>query len=156
MRILERGYRVAYEPAAVAFEEAHEMEGFARRVRITAGNVEQLREIKALLWPPRPFVLFCLLSHKIGRLLVPLFMLIALATNIVLCGQFPYNWLLVGQALFYGLAVLGATVDLKPGILRLPHYFCMVNAPLFGWMYQAVRHGRAIPSRIELDRLGNR
>ena len=156
MRILERGYRVAYEPAAVAREEAHEMEGFSRRVRITAGNVEQLRELRGLLWPPRPFVLFCLLSHKTGRLLVPVFMLIALATNIALRGQFPYDWLLLGQALFYSLAVLGGTIDLKPKVLRLPYYFCMVNAPLFGWIYQAVRHGRAIPSRIELDRLGNR
>jgi cellulose synthase/poly-beta-1,6-N-acetylglucosamine synthase-like glycosyltransferase len=155
MRILERGHRVAYEPAAVAFEEAHEMEGFSRRVRITAGNIEQLREIKGLLWPPRPFVLFCLLSHKAGRLLVPVFMLIALATNIALRGQSPYNWLLVAQALFYGLAILGGTIDLRPKILRLPYYFCMVNAPLFAWIYQALRHGRAIPSRIELDRLGN-
>jgi cellulose synthase/poly-beta-1,6-N-acetylglucosamine synthase-like glycosyltransferase len=155
MRILERGHRVAYEPAAVAFEEAHEMEGFSRRVRITAGNIEQLREIKSLLWPARPFVLFCLLSHKTGRLLVPVFMLIALATNIALRGQYPYNWLLVGQALFYSLALLGGTVNLKPRILRLPYYFCMVSAPLFGWIYQALRHGRAIPSRIELDRLGH-
>ena len=155
MRILERGHRVAYEPAAVAFEEAHEMEGFSRRVRITAGNIEQLREIKSLLWPPRPFVLFCLLSHKTGRLLVPVFMLIALATNIALRGQYPYNWLLVGQALFYSLALLGGTINLKPRFLRLPYYFCMVSAPLFGWIYQALRHGRAFPSRIELDRLGN-
>ncbi len=156
MRILESGYRVAYEPAAVAYEEAHEMEGFSRRVRITAGNIEQLREIKSLIWPPRPFVLFCLLSHKAGRLLVPVIMLIALATNIALRGQFPYNWLLLGQALFYGLAVLGAMVSLKPKILRLPYYFCMINSALFAWVYQALRHGRAIPSRVELDQLGNR
>jgi cellulose synthase/poly-beta-1,6-N-acetylglucosamine synthase-like glycosyltransferase len=156
MRILERGHRVAYEPAAVAYEEAHEMEGFSRRVRITAGNIEQLREIKGLLWPPRPFVLFCLLSHKTGRLLVPVFMLVALAANIALRGQFPYNWLLLGQALFYGLAALGAMASLKPKVLRLPYYFCMINSALFAWVYQALRHGRAIPSRVELDRLGNR
>ena len=156
MRILERGHRVAYEPAAVAYEEAREMEGFSRRVRITAGNVEQLREIKALIWPPRPFVLFCLLSHKTGRLLVPVFMLVALVANIVLGGQFPYNWLLLGQALFYGLAVLGAMVSLKPKALRLPYYFCMINSALFAWVYQALRHGRVIPSRVQLDRLGNR
>ncbi|MFY9844559.1 MAG: glycosyltransferase family 2 protein [Terriglobales bacterium] len=155
MRILERGHRVAYEPAAVAYEEAHEMEGFSRRVRITAGNIEQLREIKGLLWPPRPFVLFCLLSHKTGRLLVPVFMVIALVANVMLRGQFPYNWLLLGQALFYGLAVLGAVVGLKPKVLRLPYYFCMINSALFAWVYQALRHGRAIPSRIELDRLGD-
>ena len=156
MRILERGYRVAYEPAAVAYEEAHEMEGFSRRVRITAGNIEQLREIKSLIWPPRPFVLFCLLSHKTGRLLVPVFMLIALAANIALRGQFPYNGLLLGQVLFYGLAVLGAMVSLKPKILRLPYYFCMINSALFAWVYQALRYGRAIPSRVELDQVGNR
>jgi cellulose synthase/poly-beta-1,6-N-acetylglucosamine synthase-like glycosyltransferase len=156
MRILESGYRVAYEPAAVAYEEAHEMEGFSRRVRITAGNIEQLREIKSLIWPPRPFVLFCLLSHKTGRLLVPVFMLAALAANIALRGQFPYNWLLLGQALFYGLAVLGAMISLKPKVLRLPYYFCMINSALFAWVYQALRHRRAIPSRIELDQVGKR
>ncbi|MFY9647351.1 MAG: glycosyltransferase family 2 protein [Terriglobales bacterium] len=155
MRILEHGHRVAYEPGAVAYEEAHEMEGFSRRVRITAGNIEQLREIKGLVLPPRPFVLFCLLSHKTGRLLVPVFMVMALAANIVLRGQFPYNWLLLGQGLFYGLAVLGAMVNL-PKLLRLPYYFCMINSALFAWVYQAVRHGRAIPSRVQLDQLGTR
>jgi hypothetical protein len=147
---------VAYEPAAVASEEAQEMEGFSRRVRITAGNVEQLREIGSLIWPPRPLVVFCLLSHKSGRLLVPVFMLLGLGANIMLRGQFPYNWLLLGQALFYGLAALGAMVNLKPKALRLPYYFCMINSALFAWVYQAVRHGRAIPSRVELDQLGNR
>jgi len=157
MRILEHGHRVAYEPAAVAYEEAHEMEGFSRRVRITAGNIEQLREIKSLIWPPRPFVLFCLLSHKTGRLLVPVFMLIALAANIALRHQFPYDWLLLGQVLFYGLAVLGAMVSLHPKVLRLPYYFCMINSALFAWLYQALRHGRETArSRVKLDQLGNR
>ncbi len=155
MRILEGGHRVAYEPAAVAYEEADEMEGFSRRVRITAGNIEQLREIKGLLWPPRPFVLFCLLSHKTGRLLVPIFLIIAFAANVVLRGQFPYNWLLLAQIFFYALALLGALVNLKPKFLRLPYYFCMINSALFAWVYHAFRHGRAIPSRVELDQLGN-
>lgn len=156
IRILERGYRVAYEAAAVAYEEARQMEGFSRRVRITAGNIEQLREIKSLLRPPRPVVLFCLLSHKAGRLLVPIFMIVALAANLVLRGQYPYNWLLLGQGIFYGLAALGAIMSLNPKILRLPFYFCMINSALFAWIYHAVRYGRAIPSRIELDQLGNR
>jgi cellulose synthase/poly-beta-1,6-N-acetylglucosamine synthase-like glycosyltransferase len=156
MRILERGYHVAYEPEAVAYEEAHHMEGFSRRVRITAGNIEQLREIKHLLWPPRPFVLFCLLSHKTGRLLVPLFMIAALLANIPLRAQFPYNWLLLAQLAFYALAVFGAIAPFTPKILRLPYYFCMINSALFAWLYQAIRTGRVIPSRIELDQLGNR
>jgi cellulose synthase/poly-beta-1,6-N-acetylglucosamine synthase-like glycosyltransferase len=153
MRILEQGYRVGYEPRAVAYEEAHEMEGFSRRVRITAGNIEQLREIKHLLWPPRPFILFCLLSHKTGRLLVPVAMIAAVVANIALRREFPYNWLLLGQALFYGLALLGVSPKLKPRALRLPYYFCMINLALFAWIHQALRHGRVIPSRVALDRL---
>lgn len=156
IRILERGHRVGYEPAAVAYEEAHEMEGFSRRVRIMAGNIEQIREIKGLLWPPRPLVVFCLLSHKTGRLLVPIFLIAALATNIALRNEFPYNWLLLGQVLFYGLALLGSKFKLRPKVLRLPYYFCMINSALFAWVYHALRHRRVIPSRVELDRLGNR
>ena len=156
MRILEHGYRVAYEPAAVAYEEAHEMEGFSRRVRITSGNIQQLREITGLIWPPRPFALFCLLSHNTGRLAVPVFMLVAVAANLVLRGQIPYDRLLVGQVLFYGLAALGAMISLKPKMLRLPYYFCMINSALFAWVYHAVRHGHAIPSWVEFGQLENR
>ena len=155
MRIRQRGYRIAYEPGAVAYEEAHEMEGFARRVRITAGNIEQLREIRSLLWPPQPVNLFCLLSHKAGRLLVPLAMVLLAIANVMLWRDPVYRWLLWGQVLFYGLAALGALVTLKPGFLRLPYYFCMINSAFFAWIYHALRMGRMIPSRVELDQLGS-
>jgi cellulose synthase/poly-beta-1,6-N-acetylglucosamine synthase-like glycosyltransferase len=155
MRIRQHGYRIAYEPAAVAYEEAHEMAGFARRVRITAGNIEQLREVKSLLWPPRPLTLFCLLSHKAGRLLVPLAMVLLAIVNVMLWRDPVYKWFLWGQLLFYGLAALGALVALKPRFLRLPYYFCMINSAFFAWIYHALRMGRMIPSRVELDQLGN-
>ena len=40
VRVLAGGSRVIYEPLAVAFEEASEMVGFQRRVRIMAGNMQ--------------------------------------------------------------------------------------------------------------------
>jgi glycosyltransferase involved in cell wall biosynthesis len=155
MRIQERGYRIAYEPAAVAYEEAHEMEGFGRRVRITAGNIGQLREISSLLWPPRFVSLFCLLSHKAGRLLVPPAMVLLAIVNVMLWRDPVYRWFLWGQVLFYGLAALGAVVKLRPRFLRLPYYFCMVNSAFFAWIYHALRMGRMVPSRVELDQMGN-
>jgi cellulose synthase/poly-beta-1,6-N-acetylglucosamine synthase-like glycosyltransferase len=156
MRIQQQGYRIAYEPVAVAYEEAHEMEGFSRRVRIMAGNIEQLGEIKNLLWPPRLVSLVCFLSHKAGRLVVPLAMVAAAVSNLLLWRDPFYRWLLLGQGLFYGLAVLGALLALKPRFLRLPYYFCMINAALFAWMYYAIRMGRVIPSRVELDGIGGK
>ena len=154
LRVVEQGYRVSYEPSAVASEQAHEMEGFGRRVRIAAGNVEQLVAIKGLLWPPRPMVLFCFLSHKAGRLMVPVAMLVAAAATVALWGQPFYRSLAVAQILFYGLAILGALFPLKPRILRLPYYFCMINSALFAWAYRAIALRQIIPSRREMDRLG--
>jgi cellulose synthase/poly-beta-1,6-N-acetylglucosamine synthase-like glycosyltransferase len=155
MRIRQRGYRIAYEPAAVAYEDAHEMEGFTRRVRITAGNIEQLQEVTSLLWPPQVVSLFCLLSHKAGRLLVPPGMALLAIVNIMLWRDPVYRYLLWGQILFYALGALGALVPLRPRFLRLPYYFCMINSAFFAWIYHALRMGRMIPSRVDLDELGN-
>jgi len=136
--VIRHGFRIAYEPKAVAFEQAEEMEGFRRRIRITAGNVAQLLEIRPLVWPPRPLVLFCFISHKAARLLVPIAMVAALVSNLVLWKQPLYGWLLAGQAAFYALAIAGAVGRLRPRVLRLPYYFCMINASLFVWLYYRI------------------
>lgn len=136
--VIRHGFRIAYEPKAVAFEQAEEMEGFGRRIRITAGNIAQLLEIRPLLWPPRPLVLFCFISHKAARLLVPVAMVAALLSNLLLWKQPLYGWLLAGQAAFYALAMAGALGRLRPRALRLPYYFCMINASLFVWLYYRI------------------
>ena len=144
MRILSRGYRVAYEPGAVAFEEAHEMGGFSRRVRIMTGNFEQLREMKAMMRPLRPGPLFFFLSHKAGRLVVPIAMLAMLGANLFLLDRPFYRAVFGLQLAFYALVLLGALVRLRPKILRLPYYFCMINAAAFLGMYHALRGGRTL------------
>lgn len=144
LRMLQRGFRVAYEPAAVAVEEAREMGGFSRRVRIMAGNVEQLRELMPLLRPPRPMPLFFFFSHKAGRLLVPP-ALVALAVSNALLLHLPlyrfFAWL---QIAFYGLVVLGSVWRLRPGVLRLPYYFCMINAAAVVGMFHAATGRRGL------------
>ena len=139
VRIVQQGYRVAYEPTAAAYEEAHEMAGFSRRVRIMAGNIEQLREIKPLLRPLRPLTLFFFLSHKAGRLLVPAALIAAAVSNLRLLGVPAYRVLLVLQIAFYLLVVLGGIWQLRPKILRLPYYFCMINAATLVGIYRVVR-----------------
>lgn len=144
LRIVQRGFRVAYEPGAVAYEEAHEMGGFGRRVRIMAGNVEQLREIGPLLWPPRPLMLFFFLSHKAARLLVPAALVIAAVANLFLLDRPLYRGLAVLQLLFYGLVALGGMWQLRPKVLRLPYYFCMINAAVLVGAYHVVRGRQAL------------
>jgi hypothetical protein len=144
LRVLQRGYRVVYETKAAVYEDAREMEGFSRRVRIMAGNVEQLRELLGLVHPLRPLPLVCLLVHKVGRLLVPPAMVLLALSNLALLRKPFYRWCGALQCAFYGLAVLGATGRLKPGLPRLPYYFCLLHAAAFPGVYYALRKRRGM------------
>jgi hypothetical protein len=104
-----------------------------------AGNVEQLREIGPLLWPPRPLMLFFFLSHKAARLVVPAALVAAAIANIALLDRPLYRALAVLQLAFYGLVALGGFIQLRPKILRLPYYFCMINAAVLVGAYRVLR-----------------
>lgn len=140
--VLSRGFRAVHESAAIVFEEAREMTGFARRIRIVAGNLQQLRYLGTLLKPLQPLPLFFFLSHKVVRLVVPFAMIAALCANLVLIEERMYGTMLAAQILFYALAVLGLTGQLRPRILRLPYYFCMVNSAAFFGLYHAMTRRR--------------
>jgi len=138
VRILQRGYRVAYETSAVASEEAKEMAGFSRRIRVMAGNVEQLGEITALLWPPRWFPIFVFLSHKVARLLVPFSLVAAFVACAFLLDRPVCRWLWYVQIAFYASALLGLFFPTVGKLARLPYYFCMINAAAFCGIYYAI------------------
>src|SRR5258708_13716710 len=121
------------------------MTGFGRRVRIMAGNFQQLREIKTLLWPLRPLPLFFFLSHKLSRLLVPFAMPAALLANVFLLDEPLYFVLFCGQLIFYLLAIVGAIWRLRPKMLGLPYYFCMINAAAFFGLYHPLTSPRTMP-----------
>ena len=147
MRIVAQGYRAVYEPAAVAVEEAHEMEGFRRRVRIASGNIQQLAELPKLLMPPRLLPLFFFISHKAMRLLVPPAMIVCFVANLFLLGEPIYNALFVGQIAFYALALGGAAFALRPRLLRLPYYFSMVNAGVLVAVFERTVRRRPVAWR---------
>ena len=142
--VLAKGYRAVYEPSAVVYEEAHEMTGFGRRIRIMAGNIQQIREIKGLLHPFRPMALFFFLSHKVSRLVVPFAMLVALIANLFLLGSRFYFSIFCAQLAFYLLAALGTVWPLRPKILMLPFYFSMINAATFFGFYHALTQRRGM------------
>jgi poly-beta-1,6-N-acetyl-D-glucosamine synthase len=140
--VLAKGYRAVYEPEAVVYEEAREMTGFGRRVRIMTGNLQQLREIRALLRPLRVLPLFFFLSHKVSRLVVPFAMVTAFAANALLLFSQFYRALFGLQAIFYLLALAGSLVRLRPKSLMLPYYFCMINTAVFFGVYHALTRRR--------------
>jgi cellulose synthase/poly-beta-1,6-N-acetylglucosamine synthase-like glycosyltransferase len=82
MRILLEGYDIVYDPAIVAkeLETSTPRQDFRRRIRIGAGNLQQVLRLPGLLDPRRPGVAFVFLSGKALRALMPMILLLAAAT----------------------------------------------------------------------------
>lgn len=135
MKIRARGYRVLYDPEAVATEPAspgmwHE---FRRRMRIGAGNWQALWECKSLLLPWKGFVSLSFWSHKVLRWLTPFLLVIALAGNVLLLPSILWRSVLGVQLLFYACALAGgvlASLEISIRPLRLATYFVVINAAL--------------------------
>jgi poly-beta-1,6-N-acetyl-D-glucosamine synthase len=100
-----RGYRVILDQQAKAFDIPSSLRTeFRRKVRTQAGVYQLLRQFPALLGP-RNRMLFHFLSHKLGRLLLPHALILMAVSSFYLPAP-EKNWVLLGQAVFYGLAAL--------------------------------------------------
>ncbi len=135
LAILKKGYRVVFEPDALAYEETTEkpQDEFKMRVRVIVRGMNGLLYMRSLLNPFRyPFVAFQLWSHKILRWLVPVFCIVFFLSNAFLVTGHPvYRALFVAQIAFYSLAAVGAFLDsrgIKAKALSIPMYFTIVNA----------------------------
>jgi len=100
-----RGSRIYFEDRAKAYDLPTSLYSeFWRKVRTQAGVYQILFRFPGLLSPlNRRFLHF--LSHKLGRLMLPFAMLAILASSFGLPEPWR-NFALVGQAAFYGLALL--------------------------------------------------
>jgi len=145
-QIVRLGYRCVYEPDAVSVEEAAGsfQKEFARKVRIVNRAWRATMSMKSLMNPIRHgFYSLQLVSHKVLRWLVPLFLFAAVVANVMLIGQHAVYAFLFGlQVLFYGAALAGMAMQHRvamPKVLLLPYYFCLVNAASARGILQAYR-----------------
>lgn len=114
MRAVLAGRRTVFEPRARAFDRVcpPELE-FRRKVRTLAGNFQLVALMPELLAPWRNPVFVQFASHKLGRLLVPWFLLLLLASNLML-REGVYLVFLIGQCSWYLLAGAGALASRGP------------------------------------------
>jgi cellulose synthase/poly-beta-1,6-N-acetylglucosamine synthase-like glycosyltransferase len=157
LQIISQGYRGIYEPLAVCYEEAggsFEKE-FSRKVRIISRALNAIRRAPAVLLPwTQSRHWLALISHKLLRWFVPVFLIVSLLASVFLWTSTFYRIALLLQLIFYFLAAIGwalARQKTNPKIFYLPYYFCLVNlASLYGVMkffrgslsptWQTVRH----------------
>lgn len=153
MRITQQGFRVAYEPMAVASEHgsSNVKEELKRKVRIAAGCYQSFFRLKNLLNPFSNFKLsFQYVSHKVLRwTLAPLSLISMLVSSVfILIGQEQfqvfsiYSILFFMQVLFYGLALLGFLSQHRPIHIRFiyaPFYFVAMNYAMFKGFFRFMK-----------------
>jgi len=142
IRVRLQGYGVVLEPRALAIHPwLPEDQEFRRIVRIVSWMFQSaLILLKEALLGGRLLLAWQLVSHKIIRWLVPVFMALALLSNAFLTGL-AFRTLFVLQISFYLMALSGLVADRRKvrlaALLRVPYYFCVINlASLVGlWRY---------------------
>jgi cellulose synthase/poly-beta-1,6-N-acetylglucosamine synthase-like glycosyltransferase len=140
MQVTLQGYRNVYEPAAISYENGTDTfaQEFRRKVRIVSRAWRGLGRVAAVLNPFRfGFFTLQVISHKLLRWLVPVFMIGALLANVLMWRASPfYTFTALMQILFYALALAGWTRARRatvPKVFYVPYYFCMINlASLLG------------------------
>ncbi len=134
LKILEKGYRIVFEPEALAYETACEKseEEFRMRIRVISRGMRGLLYMKKLFNPFKyGLISFQLISHKILRWMISLFAIILYLTSFFLINKnYFYFVFFLLQSGFYFLALTGWLMDFmgkKTKILSFPLYFCVVN-----------------------------
>ena len=143
--IILQGYRVVYEPQAIAYDVfPSSIQGELKtRIRMTLRNWTGTLSRKQLLNPFKyPSICFSLISHKILRWLTPYFLLSIFILNPLLLGNFCYQLLFTLQIIFYSLALIGFILEKKQIHLRiftLPFSFCLANLGMFIGVFKALK-----------------
>ncbi|MDD4420023.1 MAG: glycosyltransferase family 2 protein [Bacteroidales bacterium] len=143
MRILLKGYLIAYCPEAYVHEgtSASIAEESKRKVRIAAGGIQSVGMLKPLLNIFKYGILsFEYISHRVLRwTITPFALLLLLPLNIIIIAVNGWNPLIypivfVLQLLFYDLALYGAILSRQGKKSKIPYvcyYFMFMNICVF-------------------------
>jgi cellulose synthase/poly-beta-1,6-N-acetylglucosamine synthase-like glycosyltransferase len=150
LKILEKGYRIAFEQEAVAFEATAETskEEFGMRVRVISRGMNGLWYMRQLLNPFKySFVSFQLFSHKVLRWMIPFLLPLLLLSNLFLLDHLFYMLTFIIQLFFYMGAAGGYLFD-KMGrrvkLLAIPLYYCVVNAASIAAFFRTLFGKKAV------------
>jgi len=145
LSVIQSGKKSIAEPNAIAYEDVSNaiQEEFKRKIRISAGNFQNLAIFWPLIFKPYTGAGFSFLSHKVLRWLGPFFLIIAFIAN---C--FLFNNSLFYQITFY-LQLFGfitplldkcfSKLNLHIFGLRLMAYFYIMNLALLIGFFKYVK-----------------
>jgi cellulose synthase/poly-beta-1,6-N-acetylglucosamine synthase-like glycosyltransferase len=160
-KMVEQGLRAVYEPDAISMEETNERadKEMKVRVRIITQTLADLWRNRAMMNPFRSgFYAIELISHKVMRYFVPVFLFAILMASIALAPRsLFYAMALFGQALCYGAAALAFLLErfgLHSRLLAIPQYFVLGNLASLIAFYKFLsgeRYARWEPIRASVE-----
>ncbi len=142
LRAVMRGYEAILDPEVKGYytTSGDPRDEFKRKTRTIVHGIEALSNFRAALNPFRyGFYSIQLISHKLLRWLVPYFLTIIFASNILLLSEgWAYSVFLVVQSLFYLTAL---AVHFKPELNNNPlskisYFFALANASILVSWYK--------------------
>lgn len=146
MRIAMEGYRVLFEPRALAFDriETNYRQVLQRKVRTLAGNYQTISLCPDLINPKRNRLFVQFISHKVFRLASPFWLVLLLVSNsLILEGWLIHLFVL--QMLGYSMALSGwalGRIGIRDRLTTAAFTFCLLNyAALLG----ALRYVQGAP-----------
>jgi len=153
LSIAQKGYKLAYQPNAVATESSslNIREELKRKIRIASGAFQVLFGIPSLLNIFKHFFLsFQYFSHKVLRwLFVPFSILGILLTNIAIVYksmQFDVYFIFaILQAIFYLLVISGFLLknrNIRFKFIFLPYYLILMNYSLVVGLARFIKGGQ--------------
>jgi cellulose synthase/poly-beta-1,6-N-acetylglucosamine synthase-like glycosyltransferase len=150
--ILQQGYRIVHEDAALAYDSfpASLRGEFRARTRMTLRNITGTLSMYPLLNPLKyPLQTLAIMSHKLLRWLTPFFLLTTFFSNALLLNTHPvFLWAFLFQCLFYLLGTAGLAgelVSVRIPIASVIFSFLLANAGFLLGVLGAVS-GRRITS----------
>jgi cellulose synthase/poly-beta-1,6-N-acetylglucosamine synthase-like glycosyltransferase len=119
LRIVLGGKRAVFDPEAKAYDMVAccPLAEYGRKVRTLAGNYQLFVQAPQALFPWRNPIFFQLVSHKLGRLLVPYALIAVMVSNLfILHGIYAVTFSI--QAAWYICAVAGHWMSKRGAIVE--------------------------------------
>jgi cellulose synthase/poly-beta-1,6-N-acetylglucosamine synthase-like glycosyltransferase len=130
MNVIKQGFRVIYEPrvAAIELEQVNLDQDMSRRLRIAAGNFQQLVYLLPLLSPKYGWNAINFASGKALRAITPFILVIILITNLYLAPvHYIFLSLLFCQVILYSTVVLINIFHITPKLKAVKLICYLVN-----------------------------
>ena len=145
MKVISSGHRSIIEPEAVVYEDVSNSLGeeFRRKVRIAAGNFQNLKYFSGYVFSGRPGLSFSYISHKVLRWLGPFFLAAIFICSLYLGRQSSfYKYLFIAQLFILILPLIDyilGKIKIHVIILRFVTHFVSMNFALMAGFVKFLR-----------------